>query len=453
MIYFVFFLITAAAAVYLLYSDSRTARSDAADADPQQMLRDRQAAIRLSLNDLQYELSVGKVEQQDFDRLQSELLAEWEVLETELAAMPAPKRKKQASECTKCGAALLPDARFCHSCGAKVLQLLLVLLLWPLGRLDALDIRVQIRNGTTGSVHTQPLKVQLLKLEKGMQPVTTSTSKKGQAEFLELPENAMGPYMVQTEYRSVIYSKVIPPNTPSPAEVTLDIYETTASAERLRVRTLVELRRVAENTLAGIMILFFINQDNRTFVGNGGLEFFLPEQAVVEQASVSVGSGASNIQWLKVAAEKTGAPGAYRIAQSVKPGERIVQVTFSLPYASAGTALSFRSVYPQDAGLQLIAEPDNLEVRQAGRLLKRVKDPNLGRGLISFPATGMKLELKLSGGSIAASRMEDNEQELVVRSPLELWQKLIFPLIALVIFLGVFWLREYRHATRSRGLT
>lgn len=448
MIYLVFFLIAGAAALYLLYSDSRTSRGDTGAADPQQQIRDRQTAIRLSLNDLQYELSVGKVEQQDFDRLQSELLTEWETLEGRLAALPAPQ-KKQVTECSKCGAALLAEARFCHSCGAKVLQLLLVMLLWPAGQIDALDIRVQIRNGTTGQVHTQPLKVQLLKLEKGMQPVTANTSQNGRAEFMQLPDNAMGPYMVQTEYRSVTYSKVIPPNMPSPADVTLDVYESTSSAERVRVRTLVEVRRVAEDKLAGILILFFMNQDNRTFTGNGGLDFFLPAQAVVEQASVSVGSGASNIQWLKVAAEKTGAPGAFRIAQSVKPGERIVQVMFSLPYTAAGTSLGFRSVYPQDAGLQLIAEPENLEIRQAGRLLARVKDPNLGRGLISFPAAESRIELKFSGGSIAEARADESEAELVVRSPLETWQKLLFPLLALIIFFVVFRLRENLRAAKS----
>ncbi|MFZ5630626.1 MAG: zinc ribbon domain-containing protein [Spirochaetota bacterium] len=448
MIYLVFFLIAGAAALYLMYSDNRIARRDSDSADPQQQIRDRQTAIRLSLNDLQYELSVGKVEQQDFARLQSELLAEWETLEGRLAAMPV-SQKKQATECTQCGASLLENARFCHACGAKVLQLLLLLLLWPAGQLDALDIRVQIKNGTKGQLHTQPLKVQLLKLEKGMQPVTSNTSNNGRTEFLQLPENTMGPYMVQTEYRSVTYSKVIPPNMPSPADVTLDVYESTTSAERVRVRTLVEVRRVAEDKLAGIMILFFMNQDNRTFTGSGGLDFFLPAQAVVEQASVSVGSGASNIQWLKVTAEKTGAPGAYRITQSVKPGERIAQVMFSLPYAAAGTALSFRSVYPQDAGFQLIAEPENLEVRQAGRLLTRVKDPNLGRGLISFPVAESRIELKFSGGSIAEGRADESEAEIVVRSPLETWQKLLFPFLALLIFFVVFRLREKLRATKS----
>lgn len=441
MIYLVFFLIAGAAALYLLYSDNRTAHDDADRRDPQQPIRDRQTAIRLSLNDLEYELSVRKIEQQDFDRLQSELLTEWEILEGRLAAIPAAQ-KKQASECAQCGTVLLAGARFCHSCGTRVLQLLLALLLVPVASLDAVDIRVQIRNGTTGKVHAQPLKIQLLRLEKGMQPVTAKTADNGKAEFLQLPESPAAPYMVQAEYRSVTYSKVIPPNVASPAEVTLDVYESTASSDRLRVRTLVEVRRVAEDRLAAVMILFFMNQDSRTFSGNGGLNFFLPEQAVVEQASVSVGSGASNIQWLKVTAEKTGTPGAYRIAQSIKPGERIVQVTFSLPYAAAGTALVFRSVYPQDAGLQLIAEPENLEVRQAGRLLSRVQDQGLGRGLIAFPADDRRIELNLSGGSIAAARAEESEAELVVRSPLETWQKLLFPLLAFAIFFSAFRLRE-----------
>jgi ribosomal protein L40E len=439
MIYLVFLLIVGAAALYLFYSDNQTSRSAADSADPYQQIRDRQAALRLSLNDLQYELSVGKIEQQDFVRLQSELLAEWESLEAKLAAMPVPQ-KKQANACRKCGATLVANAKFCHVCGAKVLQVLLLLLFLPAARLDALDIRVQIRNGTTGSVHSPTLKVQLLKLEKSMQPVTAKNSQNGRAEFLQLPDNTAWPYMVQTEYQSVTYSKIIPPHMPSPVDVTLDVYDSTTSAERVRVRTLVELRRVAEDKLAGTMILFFINRGNRTFIGQRGLLFFLPAQAVVEQASVSVGSGASNIQWLKVTAEKAGAPGAYRIAQSVKPGERIVQVTFSLPYAAAGTSLSFRSVYPQDAGFQLIAEPEDVEVSQAGRQLARVKDASLGRGLISFPAAESRIELKLSGGSIAERRAE--EAELVIRSPLDTWQKLLFPLIALVLFFVLFHLRE-----------
>ncbi len=447
MIYLVFVLIVVAAALYLYYSDNRKVRDDGADADPQQVIRDRQAAIRLSLNDLKYELSVGKVEQEDFARLEAELLAEWEELEGRLAAMPAPQ-KKSADECSKCGASLIAHARFCHVCGAKVLQLLLFLLLMPLARLDALDIRVQVKNGTTGKVHTQPLKIQLLKLEKGMQPITAKMSSSGRTEFLQLPENLAGPYMVQTEYRSVTYSKVIPPNMPSPVDVTLDIYESTASTERLRVRTLVELRRVAEDKLAGVMILFFLNQDNRTFSGNGGLNFFLPAQAVVEQASVSVGSGASNIQWLKVTAEKAGGAGAHKIAQSVKPGERIVQIMFSVPYAPGGTSLAFRSAYPQDAGLQLIVEPENLEVRQRDQLLARKKDPNLGRGLISFPVAESSIELTFSGGSIADPRAEESEAELILRSPLEVWQKLLFPLLALILFLVVFFLREYLNAGR-----
>jgi hypothetical protein len=440
MIYAVFFLIAAAAALYLFYSENGSAQSDLGISEPQQAIRERQRAIRLSLNDLQYELSVGKIEKQDFERLQSELLAEWEELESKLASLPAPQKKMPAT-CSQCGTALIANARFCHICGAKLLQLLLVFLLLPMSQLDALDVRVKLRNGTTGRAHTQPITVQLLKLEMEMQPVATKKSSNGQAEFLHLPENALAPYMVQTEYRSVIYSKVIPPNTPSPAEVTLDIYETTASAERLRVRTLIEVRRIAEDKLAGLMILFFMNQDNRTFTGNHGLEFFLPAQAVVEQASVSVGSGASNIQWLKVDVQKTDS-GHYRIAQSVKPGERIVQVTFHVPYQPAGTLLVFQSVYPQDAGLQLIAEPEDLEVRQNDRLLTRVKDPNLGRGLISFSKAQIRVELKLSGGSVAEARAEASEAELILRSPLELWQKLLFPLIALVIFFAAFYLRE-----------
>ena len=212
-----------------------------------------------------------------------------------------------------------------------------------------------------------------------------------------------------------------------------------------RVRTLVELRRVEKGMLAGLMILFFINTDNRTFnPGKDGLSFYLPAVAEVDQASISVGSGASNIQWLKLNAQKGARRGIYTIGQSVKPGERILQVMFHMPYNEAGTQVEFQSLYPQDTGLQLIAEPENLSVKQGDKTLDRKLDENLGRGLISFSPRDTAVVLSFSGGGIAEFKKAEEVAEIEVKSPLQLWQKLLFPVVAILFFISVAWLRGWR---------
>lgn len=451
MIYVVFALIVAAALFYLTLSESRAERS-VEQTDSADLLRakERAEAIKLSLKDIEYEKTVGKIDTANASRLQNELLSEWDVLDKKIAALEqetsAPTENK-AKTCAQCGMSLASAvAKFCHACGARVaIYVFALTALFFLPRdIAAYDIRVTVHNGTEGRVETTPISVQLLKLEQGMQPVTAKTSLAGKVEFQNLPEMTAGPYMVQAVYRGVTYSRVIPPNIPSPADVKLDIFDSTASTEKLRVRTLVEVRRVDQNTLAGLMILFFVNGDKRAFTGGSeGLEFFLPEGAQVEQASISVGSGASNIQWLKLSPKAAARKGFYSVGQNVKPGDRILQVMFRMPYNEKGTLLKFQSPYPQDVGLQLIAEPENVEVRQGEKLLNRTRDENLGRGLISFTARETQVEFSLAGGGIMDVKKQE-EAELEIKSPLSLTQKLLFPLAAIVIFAAGMWVRSRR---------
>jgi len=445
MIYGVFILIVAAAAIYLFFSESRHTLQQPPLNVLRQQSNERRHVIRLSLSDIEYEKSVGKMDEENFLRLQSTLLSEWEKLGEELEKLPAEVAKPAADSCPACKAVIpLAGARFCPSCGHRLLQIIAALLLFvsfAAGEgLSALDIHVTLKNGTTNSVHAAPLNVQLLKLEQGMQPVTAQNAQAGRVSFTGLPAPKAGPYMVQAVYRGVTYSRAIPPNTPDPAEVTLEIFESTPTPDSVRIRTLVDVRRVDKTTLAGLMIVFFINNGNRAFAPQGGLSFFLPPAAVIEQASISVGSGASDIKWLKLNAEKKGAPGYYTIGQSIKPGERILQIMFRMPYAEAGTATEFRALYPQDTGLQFMAEPEDITVKSGEKILPRIRDANLGRGLISFTPRDKTVSLTLAGGSIVPPQ-KNEEVEIVVRSPLELWQKLVFPFVALAIFAGIAVLR------------
>ena len=311
MIYAVFALIVAAALVYLIFSDNRAQRQNDAPGNRELgRLRERAEALKLSLRDVEYEKTVGKIDGANYSRLQNELLTEWDGIEKKITTLEQeearPSTAPVAKFCSNCGTAVAAvTAKFCHACGAKLNLILTAVALFLFcsvsSNVSAFEIRATVQNGTEGRVETRPLSVQLLKLEQGMQPVTAKTSVGGKVEFLNLPEMTQGPYMVQTVYKGVTYSRVIPPNMPSPAEVKLEIFDSTASAEKIRVRTLIEVRRTGKDSLSGLMILFFVNSDRRAFTGGAdGLEFFLPEKAEIEQAYISVGSGSSNIQWLKL---------------------------------------------------------------------------------------------------------------------------------------------------------
>lgn len=446
MIYIVFALIVAAALSYLIFSESRTQGRVLAPLNAEAArIAERIEAIKGSLRDIEYEKSVGKMDADTFARLQNELLAEWDASEKKLAAAPKTAAPESVAKvCGSCGTPVAAAAaKFCHACGARLaLWLFAVFCFFSLPKdLAAFDIRVTVQNGTEGRVETQPLSVQLLKLEQGMQPVAAKTTNGGKTEFLNQPEMTAGPYMVQTVYRGVTYSRVIPPNVQSPADIKLEIFDSTASAEKVRVRTLVELRRADKTTLSGLMILFFVNSDRRAFTGGpNGLGFYLPEGAQIEQASISVGSGSSNIQWLKLKPAPAAKKGFYTVGQNVKPGDRILQVMFKLPYDEKGTALRFQSLYPQETGIQLIAEPENIEVRQGEKNLTRTRDENLGRGLISFTARETQVEFSLAGGGIMDVKKQE-EAEIEIKSPLSLTQKLLFPLVALLVFAAGFWLK------------
>lgn len=450
MIYVVFALITAAAVAYLYFNEARPGRGQAEPVDERRTrLNERRDVIKHSLKDLEYERSVGKIDAENFARLENGFLAEWDQIEEELKNLPEARSAQEAAQdkCPACGSAILTaSARFCHACGGRLAQVLAAVVFFGLlaggNALSAFDIRVTVNNATAGRIEATPLDVQLLKLEKGMQPVTKKTALAGKVEFLALPEMTSGPYMVQAEYRGVTYNKVIPPNVQSPADVTLDIFENTTSTEKLRVRTLMELRRADKDSIAGLLIFFFVNRDNKTFTGGKtGAEFYLPPGAEIGQASVSVGSGSSNIQWLKLQPQKSDRPNVYSSGQNIKPGERILQVTFRLPYAEKGTVIDFRSLYPQDAGIQLIAEPDDMLVTMGEKTLSRVMDESLGRGLIGFRPHETAIQLRLSGGGVAQA-IQREEAEIEVLSPLSPWQKLVFPFAALGIFLLVALIRR-----------
>lgn len=97
------------------------------EVSPFEHLDERKAAIYESLRDLQFELRVGKLSDEDYQKSKAELqkelarvMAEIDRLKQELGAGPAPvaKREKPSPNvCPHCNAKFAQPLKFCGECG------------------------------------------------------------------------------------------------------------------------------------------------------------------------------------------------------------------------------------------------------------------------------------------------------------------------------------------------
>ena len=298
----------------------------------------------------------------------------------------------------------------------------------------AYDIAGRVKNGTDDHIIERGLEIQLIKLEVEMKVIARRNLENSRFDFLNLEAPKTGPYMIQVSHQGVIYSKTIPPMTPSGTEIVVDVFDLTANFEgTIKARTLYDCKKKSEKTFSCLMINYFMNTSRRTYQDKEkGIKIHIPPNASNVQAAISVGSGTSNIQWLRVAPEKITA-NFYLIRQALKPGERLIQVEFEVPIERDQASLEFKSPYPQETGMQLIVEPDDVRVFSDGKELQKHFDKNVSKNIIAFEKQ-INPRLVFSGGSVA-KQSKINEGEIRVESPLTLIQKISFPLVLLALFL------------------
>ena len=307
---------------------------------------------------------------------------------------------------------------------------------------------IEILNGSKGDQPQKIEKLNLLKLEGGMQ-VVRSFEKAGPSMTLAIPEDTKGfPYMLQGIYQGVRYNRMIPPNLPSNQRVRLRVYEVTKKYSNASLSVLYVVRYASER-LRFLVLYKFNNQSGRTFIENGnGVHFFIPPQAENVDASVSVGSGLSNIEWLKIAPLPVReADGIFIVPYPLKPGERIYQIGYQLPYNGSSLSVLIRSEYPVSGATEILLEnkdidlliPDQPDWSSSGQR----KDPgNLSGNLITLPSqkTG-PIRLVFRGGTPFKEDVSEAppvKSIIKMVSPLSNAEKAIYPLLSCIVIAALF---------------
>lgn len=165
------------------------------------------------------------------------------------------------------------------------------------------------------------------------------TDSRHRAVFRGLPVGEGSSYAVQVSYHGVKYESepIQLTDASGNAPVELPIYETTPSSDAVQVQIQHTVMRPLRDALEVQEMYLLQNRTDRTYVGNGEvkpglrrvLEFVLP----VGFTNVQVGEG---LMLCCIVTQENG----FVETMEIKPGERVVQFSYSLPYIRS--RLTFR---------------------------------------------------------------------------------------------------------------
>lgn len=383
---------------------------------------------KAALKDLELEYSLGKINEKDFIAARNEMVTEIAMHEKSNESID----KKSDDEKSKTNVSSL---------------LIFISLFFLIQDLQAYEIKVNFINKTAQGTPARVNNVELLLLENGMQSIKKISTFTRSVSFTDLAPPKNGPYMVRADFHGITYSKVIPPNFPSGKLQSMPVYEATNNfdSKKISFRTVQEVQYIEGGYLNVLHIYFFNNRTLKTFANkDGGIRAYIPKQAEKIEALVSVGSGNSNIEWLKVKPKISSGQSIFStISYPIKPGERVYQILYQIPYSAQRKAFRYFLPYALEIPVQLVVFPDDIKVSSAtGTPFSFEKNKELDRKIYEVPAQGGGYEFVLSEGTpLPPPSNEDSSVEVNVASPLQDWQKIVFPLGLLISFLGIrYWL-------------
>jgi hypothetical protein len=196
-----------------------------------------------------------------------------------------------------------------------------------------------IHNGTTGRI-APGVQVILIQLMGGMKPVSTTKSDAEGRYAFDNPLLGQGPMLLRAVYRGVLYHE---PVTPGTTTVNIDVFEPTSKAGAIAVTA---HAIIVQPNGPNLSVDEEYSIDNNTkpplaFYRSGGtFKFKIPPGAHLGQVEAGIASGLPVIQSTTDVGENEKA-----IDYAFRPGSSNVGLTYTIPYPSNHTQLSFLSPY------------------------------------------------------------------------------------------------------------
>ncbi len=225
----------------------------------------------------------------------------------------------------------------------------------------------------------------------------------GRFAFPNVPEAVH--YLLEAQWDGVTYSRMVAPGeTQGPVE--LAVYDAARRPGAAHLTQRIVFLEPGPDRLTVNETWLFRNDGRLTYHDPeaGAFRFYLPEEA---GGKVTVMATAPGGMPLARPAEKTRAPGLYRVAFPIKPGETRFDLSYSLP---SGKAFSSRMPYPE-APVRLVV-PAGVTVQGQG-LEALGQDPSLRANIFQLKGRSeFAVEISGSGSLAQAGSDEDSGPSL-----------------------------------------
>ena len=269
---------------------------------------------------------------------------------------------------------------------------------------SALDIHVEVKNGTTGALQGNLEEVRLLSLTTTMEVVQSYSNAGPRIDFQDVSlEKA--PMLVQVIHQGVTYSERVHIGSQSDkVTIPVSVYDRNNATDRVTIFKMIVLRYLGNYIL--VQEDYYIdNQGSHVFSEKGetpGFYFKTPEGAQIFQVLASLGDEADESNMLRVNVEPVpGRETLYKLPMGAPPGTKIYRVLYIVgEYTGESFPVSFESYYSlSDAThLVLLNELQAKDAKDPGRALVPAPTDLIDVDTIQFPKNRKSVDLVLFGG-------------------------------------------------------
>jgi hypothetical protein len=247
-----------------------------------------------------------------------------------------------------------------------------------------------VTNGTTNKPSAGD-EVILIKLAAGMEQAG-SVKTDAQGKFsISLPDEGM--HLVRVIHQGVTYHQPAPPGT---TNVDVKVYD--ASPKVAGVKAVADLMylQAGKGDLA-IMRLFAVDntsQPPRTEMNDSPFEFYVPENAQIDDAQAQTAGG----QWVNSAPVPQKEKGRYAFVFPIRPGQTQFRVTYHLAYSGKAT-LNPHLIYPLQHFVAIMPRSLGFNPSKTG-VYEDKQPPDLPAAIAevaSNPKPGQDIAFEISG--------------------------------------------------------
>lgn len=255
-------------------------------------------------------------------------------------------------------------------------------------------------NETTGKPQPNAI-LQLVQPGAGGMQTLGSAKSDAEGKF-KFDTTVQGPTLVQAIYGGVLYTKMIPPGTPS-SGLQIPVFEASKDPKGAKVAQHFFILQPSA-TQMNVSETFIYQGDSKVAFNdpkNGTLRFYLPANATEPKVTIEGPAGMP----IQRSASKTGEANLYKVDYAVKPGETRFDVNYSIP---GPTPMTFSSKLAQKEASVNVVAPNGVTIK-GDELELLGQEPKTQASIYKVKGDSFKIDVEGTGSmQAAAGGGEDN---------------------------------------------